>query len=347
MTATDPASTAPAPPADATTTAGADAAAVIDAAAAPTVAGHAPSPDADAPATADAPAAAADMTPAACGARLAELFPALFAAEGPRKPLKLRIQADIQLRAPGVFSKRLLSFFFSRYTTTTAYLKALAHSPHRFDLDGNPAGDIADEHRQAAVAELARRQAIIDERRAAHRQAQRAAEPAAAARDAGQPAHDRGPRPGPRPDGPDKPRGAHPPRHDRGPDGPAARPHRTERRDDGGAGRPRSGGAPRPERAAFAGRPPQDRHHAKPHAPHAQSQQPGRTHPDAGAGAPLPDDPQRRARALLLRAWESSPLAKPNFCALKGLNVAEFDTQIELARRERAERSGGAAQRDS
>ena len=360
MTATDPASTAPAPPADATTTAGTDAAAVIDAAAAPAVDGDAPPPDADVPVTAVAPAAApaseaaatpvataataADMTPAACGARLAELFSALFAAEGPRKPLKLRIQADIQLRAPGVFSKRLLSFFFSRYTTTTAYLKALAQLPHRFDLDGNPAGDIADEHRQAAVAELARRQAIVDERRAAHRQAQRAAGPAAAARDDSQAANDRGPRPGPRPDGPDKPRGARPPRHDRGPDGPAARPHRTERRDDGGAGRPRSGGAPRPERGAFAGRPPQDRHHAKPHAPHAHAH-PGRTHPDAGA--PLPDEPERRARALLLRAWESSPLAKPNFCALKGLNMAEFDAQIELARRERAERSASPVQRDS
>jgi hypothetical protein len=56
--------------------------------------------------------------------------------------------------------------------------------------------------------------------------------------------------------------------------------------------------------------------------------------------APLPEDPARRERALLLRAWEGSPLTPANFCALKGLKVAEFEAQIELARRERAERRG-------
>ncbi|MBS0306710.1 MAG: hypothetical protein JSR43_15205, partial [Proteobacteria bacterium] len=53
---------------------------------------------------------------------------------------------------------------------------------------------------------------------------------------------------------------------------------------------------------------------------------------------PLPDDPARRERALLLRAWEGSPLKPASFCALKGLDPAEFEAQIELARRERAER---------
>ncbi len=71
----------------------------------------------------------------------------------------------------GVFTKRVLGFFFSRYTTTTPYLKALAHAPHRFDLDGQPAGDIDDVHRQAAVEEVARRRAIAIEKRAAERRA--------------------------------------------------------------------------------------------------------------------------------------------------------------------------------
>ena len=47
------------------------------------------------------------MSPAACAQQLAERFPALFA--GKPKPLKLRIQADIQERAPGVFTKQALS----------------------------------------------------------------------------------------------------------------------------------------------------------------------------------------------------------------------------------------------
>jgi len=83
-------------------------------------------------------------------------FPALFAAPGVL-PVKLRIHADIQARAPGVFSRRSLGAVLARYTTSTAYLKALVKSPQRFDLDGQPAGDIAPEHRQAAQEELAKR----------------------------------------------------------------------------------------------------------------------------------------------------------------------------------------------
>ena len=126
-----------------------------------------PAPDAN-------PAKAAELSPAACGARLAALFPALFVGpdgQGTWKPIKLRIHADIQARAPGEFSKRTLGIFFSRYTTTNAYLKALSSAPQRFDLDGQAAGEIADEHRQAASEELARRHALAAERRAAQRPA--------------------------------------------------------------------------------------------------------------------------------------------------------------------------------
>jgi ProP effector len=115
-----------------------------------------------------------ELSPAACAARLAELFPALFT-PGTPQPLKLRIQADIQLRAPGIFTKKSLSVFLHRHTTNTAYLRAVANAPQRFDLDGQPAGEIADEHRQAAVAELERRRAMHDARRDAERNAQRAA----------------------------------------------------------------------------------------------------------------------------------------------------------------------------
>ena len=120
--------------------------------------------------TAGAPAGAAaanppGMSPAACGDALRRLFPALF--DGPIKPLKLRIQADIQARAPGQFSKTVLSAFLRRYTGSTAYLIALTRQPQRVDLDGAPAGELAEEHRQAAVEELARRRALVAERRAA------------------------------------------------------------------------------------------------------------------------------------------------------------------------------------
>ncbi len=137
-------------------------------------------PAADAPTAATAatesPASPAvrELSPAACAARLAELFPALFT-PGTPQPLKLRIQADIQLRAPGIFTKKSLSVFLHRHTTNTAYLRAVANAPQRIDLDGQRAGEIAEEHRQAAVAELERRRAMHDARRDAERNAQRAA----------------------------------------------------------------------------------------------------------------------------------------------------------------------------
>jgi ProP effector len=122
---------------------------------------------------------APNLSPAACAALLAQHFPALFGA-GKALPIKLRIQADIQTRAPGLFNKKSLSIFLHRYTTGTAYLKALAAGTQRADLDGAPAGDVAEEHRTAAAAEVERRRTMFEERRAAERELQREARQAEA-----------------------------------------------------------------------------------------------------------------------------------------------------------------------
>ncbi len=103
--------------------------------------------------------------------RLKQLFPALFV--GAPKPLKLRIQVDIQERAPGTFTKQALSAFFRRHTGSTSYLQAVAQGRQRFDLDGQPSGEIAEEHRQVARDELARRRASHEERRALEDQQRR------------------------------------------------------------------------------------------------------------------------------------------------------------------------------
>ena len=117
--------------------------------------------------------AAAPAEPGAddCAEQLRQRFPALFA--GPPKPLKLRIQADIQARAPGVFAKAALSAFLRRHTGRTGYLIALTRAPQRFDLDGAPAGEISAEHRQAALDELARRRALQANREAAEQEQRR------------------------------------------------------------------------------------------------------------------------------------------------------------------------------
>ncbi|HJV96570.1 MAG TPA: ProQ/FinO family protein [Albitalea sp.] len=113
----------------------------------------------------------AALTPADCAAQLKQRFPALFG--GAAKPLKLRIQADIQERAPGVFTKPALSAFFRRYTGSHAYLLALTKASHRFDLDGAPSGELSAEHRQAAIDELARRRGNQEARRALEEQQRR------------------------------------------------------------------------------------------------------------------------------------------------------------------------------
>jgi ProP effector len=107
--------------------------------------------------------APAQLTPADCALQLKQLFPALFT--GAVKPLKLRIQIDIQERAPGRFTKQVLSAFFRRHTGTTSYLLAVSKATHRVDLDGQPSGESSEEHRQAALDELARRRTNQESRR--------------------------------------------------------------------------------------------------------------------------------------------------------------------------------------
>jgi ProP effector len=112
----------------------------------------------------EAPAPAAPkMSLDECTHELRTRFPALF--EGRPRPIKLHIQADIQARAPGVFTKAALSAYLRRYTGARTYLLAMTREPHRRDLDGQPAGDITEEHREVARQELQRREQMFLARR--------------------------------------------------------------------------------------------------------------------------------------------------------------------------------------
>ena len=110
----------------------------------------------------DAAPAVAEAAPIDVAAQLKAQFPALFT--GGHKPLKLRIQADIQERAPGQFTKTQLSAFFRRFTGNTGYLIALSKAKTRFDLYGQEAGEVTEEHREAAKTELTRRRGLQQER---------------------------------------------------------------------------------------------------------------------------------------------------------------------------------------
>lgn len=118
-------------------------------------------PESTAPVEASAEAPA-EVSARDVAAELKALFPALFT--GKPKPVKLRIQADIQERAPGQFTKAQLSAFLRRHTGSTGYLIALTQAKTRFDLDGNAAGELSEEHLAAAREELARRRGLKQER---------------------------------------------------------------------------------------------------------------------------------------------------------------------------------------
>jgi ProP effector len=139
-------------------------------------------PESDQPAAAPvapAPTAAAqrlpDLPPAECAALLAARFPAVFGKDVHR-PLKLRIAADIQQEVPNTFTKRALSAFLHRHTTSTLYLKALANEAQRYDLSGTAAGEVSAEHREAAAEEVQRRRAMQQQRRAGAIESQRKVE---------------------------------------------------------------------------------------------------------------------------------------------------------------------------
>ncbi len=298
------------------------------------------------PAAAVAPPSRSETGVADTARLLAKHFPALFGA-GVIKPIKLRIQADIDQRAPGVFTRKALSIFLQRHTTGTAYLRALvAEGATRVDLDGQPVGEIAAEHRDAAGVELERRRAVVK----AKRQAGRAA--ASASR------HDARPLRPPGPPDLSKPAEDSQSASQATGERPATRgarvvPPGTSDRSD------RSGRPAHPGQALRRSRPPQ----------HGVQRGPGRPD-DPGSGAPrrphkplperrlagaheqeptnapaLPPSPAQAAeaearhqRALLLRSFEQSPLSKANFGALKGLSESALDALLTLARQERGSR---------
>ncbi len=346
MSATEPAAQQPQAPSE--TPAAEPAQALTSASPEATADGTAALTDADATL---AKPALPELSPAACAALLAERFPALFGA-GRALPIKLRIQTDIQQRAPGVFSKKSLSIFLHRYTTSTAYLRALVNTPQRFDLDGVAAGDVAEEHRVAATAEVERRRGIVDARRQAERDALRqarrpgrnaAAAPGVPGAPGASASESEGAAPSERPPQADENRRPPRPRRE-GPAQPGDRPARPARPPHEGAGpRPADERGPRPPRPPRPMQPPHA--HGTPTAVHGAAPDPEATAADGTtAAAPArPAAPQlspaeleaRRDRANLLRSYEASTITRANFCVLKRISEADLESQLVVARRER------------
>lgn len=83
-------------------------------------------------------------------------------------PLMVGINKQIAERVPGI-DKKLLRTALGIHANSMAYLKVLEKAQQRFDLDGNVAGEVTEEHR--AHAALLRRERFekIAERKKAER----------------------------------------------------------------------------------------------------------------------------------------------------------------------------------
>lgn len=89
-------------------------------------------------------------------------------------PLAIGIDKQLIARQPDV-PRKVLRIALGQHTNSLRYLKSLEKATHRFDLDGQPAEPLTDEHRKHAATTLRER----FKKEADQRKAQRASEEAA------------------------------------------------------------------------------------------------------------------------------------------------------------------------
>lgn len=100
-------------------------------------------------------------------AYIAECFPKCFILEGEAKPLKIGIFQDLSERLsddPKV-SKTQLRAGLRQYTSSWRYLHGVKPGASRVDLDGNPCGELEEEHIEHAKTTLEESKAKVAARR--------------------------------------------------------------------------------------------------------------------------------------------------------------------------------------
>lgn len=102
---------------------------------------------------------------------LLETLKATFPVFRECRPLAIGIHKAILARMPDV-KPDAVKAILKAHTGATRYLKAVSLGKERFDLDGQPAGEVTAEHRQQARDILKERFRKHDERRRAEHQEQ-------------------------------------------------------------------------------------------------------------------------------------------------------------------------------
>ena len=102
---------------------------------------------------------------------LAERFPHCFSAEGEARPLKIGIFQDLVDRVAGEMnlSKTQLRSALRLYTSSWRYLYGVKSGATRVDLDGNPCGELDEQHVEHARKQLEEAKARVQAHRAEQR----------------------------------------------------------------------------------------------------------------------------------------------------------------------------------
>lgn len=111
-------------------------------------------------------------------AYLAEKFPLCFSLEGEAKPLKIGLFQDLSeaLKDDERVSKTQLRHALRQYTSNWRYLHGCKVGAVRVDLQGNPAGELEQEHADHAAQQLAEAKALVAQKRVAEKAAKAATE---------------------------------------------------------------------------------------------------------------------------------------------------------------------------
>ncbi|EAA7784742.1 RNA chaperone ProQ [Salmonella enterica subsp. enterica serovar Braenderup] len=112
---------------------------------------------------------------------LAERFPHCFSAEGEARPLKIGIFQDLVERVGGEMnlSKTQLRSALRLYTSSWRYLYGVKPGATRVDLDGNPCGELEEQHVEHARKQLEEAKARVQAQRAEQQAKKREAAAAA------------------------------------------------------------------------------------------------------------------------------------------------------------------------
>ncbi len=127
---------------------------------------------------------------------LAERFPHCFSAEGEARPLKIGIFQDLVDRVAGEMnlSKTQLRSALRLYTSSWRYLYGVKPGATRVDLDGNPCGELDEQHVEHARKQLEEAKARVQAQRA-EQQAKKREAAATAGEKEDAPRRERKPRP--------------------------------------------------------------------------------------------------------------------------------------------------------